>query len=51
METIKTTYKQIENVEKNGIELYFDGIPTKEERDILKENGYRWHNIKKCWYK
>lgn len=50
MERIKTYYKQVENTEKNGIELYFDDIPTKEERDILKSNGYRWNNQKKCWY-
>lgn len=51
MEKIKTNYKLVENTEKNGIELYFDDIPTKEERDILKNNGYKWHNVKKCWYK
>ena len=51
MERIKTNYKQVENTEKNGIELYFDEIPTKEDREILKTNGFRWHNVKKCWYK
>jgi hypothetical protein len=50
MERIKTNYNKIENVEKNGIELYFESIPTTEERNILKENGYKWNNAKKCWY-
>ena len=48
---IKTNYKTVKNEEKEGIELYFDSIPTFAERKELKENGYRWHNIKKCWYK
>lgn len=46
-----TNYKEVKNEEKNGVELYFEGIPTVEERSELKENGYRWHKIKKCWYK
>lgn len=47
---LKTNYKTIENKEKNGIELYFDSIPTYQERQQLKENGYKWHNQKQCWY-
>lgn len=47
---LTTTYKQVENTEKQGIELYFDGIPSKEDRETLKANGYRWHATKKCWY-
>lgn len=50
MENIKTNYKKIENVELNGIELYFEEIPTTEERTILKNIGYRWNKSKKCWY-
>lgn len=45
-----TNYKEIKNEEKNGIELYFDSIPTEEERTELKENGYKWNRAKKCWY-
>lgn len=48
---LKTSYKQVENTELNGIELYFEAIPTKEEREALKSEGFRWHNVKKCWYK
>lgn len=40
----------VENVEKKGLELYFDGKPIKKVRDVLKLNGFRWHNVKKCWY-
>ena len=51
LEEIKTNYKEVKNEEKNGIELYFEAIPSYNERQILKENGYKWHNAKKCWYK
>ena len=47
---IKTNYKEIINEELNGIELYFETIPTKQEREELKANGYKWHSLKKCWY-
>lgn len=47
---IKTNYKEVRNEEKNGIELYFEGIPTPEERTELKGNGYKWNRTKKCWY-
>jgi len=50
MKNIKTSYKEVINEEKQGIELYFETIPTYEERKILKKNGYRWHNQKNCWY-
>lgn len=46
-----TKYEERTNEEKNGVELYFESIPTPEEREELKKNGYRWHNLKKCWYK
>lgn len=48
---IKTNYKEVKNEEKNGIELYFEGIPTVEERNELKTNGFKWHGVKKCWYR
>lgn len=48
---LKTNYKTIKNEEKQGIELYFESIPTFLERKELKENGYKWNNLKKCWYK
>lgn len=42
--------KKILNEELNGIELYFDEIPSAETREALKNAGYRWHKVKKCWY-
>lgn len=40
----------IENKEKNGIELKFNDIPSVEIRTELKNNGFRWHRLKKVWY-
>lgn len=38
------------NEQFKSIELYFEGKPSEETRNILKSNGFRWHGIKKCWY-
>ena len=43
---IKVTY----NTEKNGIELSFNEKPEQEIINGLKENGFRWHRVKKIWY-
>ena len=32
------------------IELYFDSKPDQTVINNLKENGFRWHSVKKCWY-
>lgn len=40
----------VENLEKNGIELYFEGKPSEDFRNILKQFGFRWNRNKKCWY-
>lgn len=42
--------KVIKNDEKKGLELYFSDKPEKTVIDFLKENHFRWHNVKKCWY-
>ena len=42
--------KKLLNEELNGIELYFNEIPSAETREALKSAGYRWHKVKKCWY-
>ena len=39
-----------ENTEHKGLELYFDGKPSTDILDILKDNGWHWHSTKKCWY-
>ncbi|PKR82884.1 LPD29 domain-containing protein [Heyndrickxia camelliae] len=38
------------NEELNGIELYFNSKPSKEVRDNLKANKFRWSSFKNCWY-
>ena len=38
------------NNEFNGVELYFDNIPSVTIRDAMKANGWRWNGKKKCWY-
>lgn len=38
------------NNDIGGIELYFDTVPTEEDKEVLKKNGFRWHAEKKCWY-
>lgn len=43
-------FKVVENIAKKGIELYFKGIPDANFRQQLKDNGFRWHPSKKCWY-
>ncbi len=47
---LHTKYIEKINEEKQGIELYFEEIPTASEREVLKQNGYKWNNTKKCWY-
>ena len=42
-------YKIVNNTD-NRVELYFDGKPSSEIRDFLKENHFRWYPPKKCWY-
>ena len=42
--------KILENTEKNGIEIYFESIPKREIINKLKENFFKWHTAKKCWY-
>lgn len=45
-EDVEVTY----NEEKNGIEIKFNEKPETEVLSQLKENGFRWHRIKKVWY-
>lgn len=51
LEEIKKDCKIVTNEEYQGEELYFDDKPTEEIITILKENSYRWHRQKKCWYR
>lgn len=36
--------------ELNGIEVYFKDKPDTATIEKLKENHWRWHPTKKCWY-
>lgn len=38
------------NEELNGIELYFNTKPSKEVRENLKANKFRYSSFKNCWY-
>ena len=51
LEEIKKECKVVINEEHQGEELYFDEKPTHEVITILKENCYRWHRTKHCWYR
>lgn len=51
LEEIKKNCKIITNEEKKGEELYFDSKPDYEIIKELKNNSYKWHNQKKCWYR
>lgn len=44
----KCNFKQ--NEKKEGIEVYFTSVPTKEEREKLKESNWHWNHKKSCWY-
>lgn len=51
LEEIKKDCKIVTNEEHQGEELYFDEKPKNEIIETLKENGYRWHRVKHCWYR
>ena len=36
--------------EHNGIEIYFEKKPTERVCQILRQNGWKWHGYKQCWY-
>jgi hypothetical protein len=40
----------LKNEAQNGLELYFDTKPEQQVIEALKTNGFRWHNVKKCWF-
>lgn len=44
------TYEIRQNSKFNSLEVYFDGKPSEEVRDILKANRFRWHSVNRCWY-
>lgn len=48
-EVIVNDVKIIDNIEANRIQLFFNGIPEKELRTQLKQNGFRWTPSQQCW--
>ncbi len=41
--------KVVENTEIMRLQLFFDGKPEANVRDILKKNGFRWSPRNDCW--
>ena len=42
-------FRTVENTEIMRLQLFFDGKPETEVRDILKKNGFRWSRKNNCW--
>jgi len=42
--------KIVHNEQFNGIEIYFPGKPDLEALNTLKNEGFRWHRVKVCWF-
>lgn len=42
-------FKVEQNVELNRLQLKFDGKPTQEIRDVLKQNGFKWSPKNEAW--
>ena len=38
------------NIEKHGLEISFEGIPSDSVRAELKDLGFRWHRANKYWF-
>lgn len=39
----------VHNVEENRVQLFFDSIPNKEFRQLLKSHGFRWSRTNQAW--
>ena len=39
-----------DNIERGSLEISFDSKPSDEVRQVLKENKFRWHKVKKVWF-
>lgn len=42
-------FKVIENTEIMRLQLFFEGKPEANVRDVLKSNGFRWSPRNECW--
>ena len=43
-------FSVVENSEFGSLEIKFDGKPSENVRNVLKENKFRWHKVKGVWY-
>ncbi len=48
-ETERDGIRIVENAEENRIQLFFDGKPPEETRQILKRRGFRWSRFNMAW--
>lgn len=48
--TTNYTITNTTNGSRASVEIYFTGKPAEHIRTALKNEGFRWHGVKKCWY-
>lgn len=48
-ETETDLFRVVKNTEAMRLQIFFDGKPEPEVRDILKSNGFRWAPSIGCW--
>ena len=49
LETENQFFKIVENTEAMRLQLFFDGKPEPEVREVLKSNGFRWAPSPSAW--
>jgi hypothetical protein len=55
LESMETTREEIgeveivQNAEDNRTQIFFPGKPSDAVRGYLKQNGFRWYRMGKCW--
>ena len=49
-ETDPNGFTITDNIERGSLEISFDGKPSEQVRDALKEHKFRWNGKKKVWY-
>lgn len=48
-ETTTEHYRVVENTEQMRLQVFFDGKPAAEVRNVMKANGFRWAPSNGCW--
>lgn len=49
LETENQFFKIVENTDAMRLQLFFDGKPEPEVREVLKSNGFRWAPSQSAW--